>query len=229
MERRIISSNEIRMAGNGNRISGTAARYNVRTNLGKFHEQISQRAFDRILRTSPDVVCLFNHDPNFVLGRTTNGTLNLRADDAGLHYTCNLPNTSTARDLRESIKRGDINGCSFAFTLGEGDDSWSEEEDENRSRIVVRTIRNFSSLLDVSCVTYPAYSGTAVGADRSLVGPAEVRSRAERVARVHAIAAKRETRKERFARLGVTNEVSLGDVYDTMDRRKDLLNFVLED
>src|SRR5437879_4175552 len=106
MERRILAAHEIRMSSSGNRISGTAARYCVRANLGKFHEQIGKRAFDRILSTSPDVCILLNHDPNLILGRTSSGTLQLRADDNGLHYSCDLPNTSTARDLRESIKRG---------------------------------------------------------------------------------------------------------------------------
>jgi HK97 family phage prohead protease len=181
------------MSSNGSTIRGTAALYNTMTNLGQFHERINKRAFDRILSTSPDTCILFNHDPNYILGRTSSGTLRLNADSRGLHYECDLPNTSAARDLRESIRRGDVSGSSFAFTLQAGDDEWSEEEDENRSRIFVRTIKNFSSLLDVSPVTYPAYQGTAVSADRSNVVSAEVRSRVERMSRVAAIPASQGT------------------------------------
>jgi len=163
----------------------------VKANLGNFYERIAYRAFDKILACNPDVCCLFNHNPSEVLGRTTSGTLKLSADKDGLHYTCDLPDTERARDLKQLIKRGDINGCSFAFALGPNDDGWSEEEDENRNRVVVRTINNFASLLDVSIpVTYPAYAGTSVTA-RSTVIAAEVRSRAERIVRVQEIRSRR--------------------------------------
>ena len=221
MERRHFVTKEVRMSPSGNRLQGTAARYGVRANLKQFQEQIAARAFDRILASNPDVCCLFNHNADLVLGRTTAGTLQLRADDLGLHYTCDLPDTSAGRDLRESIKRGDVNGCSFAFLLEEGvDTDWSEEQDENRSRVLVRTIRNFSSLLDVSPVTYPAYSGTSVSA-RATQTAGEIRSRAERIARVHAIANKR-----RFPELepGVCFEDAI-ESRDLTLRRKRLLKF----
>jgi len=225
LERRVFGSRELRMSGSGNRISGTAASYGVRAKLPGFHEQIEKRAFDRVLRTSPDVLCLFNHNADAVLGRTTAGTLQLRADDSGLHYECDLPNTSVARDLKESIRRGDVNGCSFAFTLGDGDQEWSDDYDENRKHILVRTIKNFSNLIDVSPVTSPAYGGTHVSVDdRSTIVAAEARSRAESMRRVHAGS----KWQARLRSMGVTNEVSLGDVYDAMDRRKALLDFILD-
>src|SRR5207248_10157911 len=94
---------------------------------------------------------------------------------AGLEFSCDLPDTQTGQDLRESIKRGDVRDMSFAFELGVGDDSFANEEDpEDRSRIVVRTISNFRKLHDVSLVTSPAYPGTQVDA-RNVVA-AEVRS-----------------------------------------------------
>jgi hypothetical protein len=177
METRLIMATEVRATG-PKRISGLAASYGSRAKLPGFQETIARGAFDRILRTNPDVVCLFNHDPNCVLGRTSSGTLRLAATNKGLDFECDLPNTTSARDLRESIQRKDIAGCSFAFNLGEGDDEFSEDcDDEDRSkRIVLRTIRNFSQLLDVSPVTYPAYANTALAARFEQV-PAELRSR----------------------------------------------------
>jgi phage head maturation protease len=146
--------------------------------------------------------------------------LQLRADDTGLHYSCDLPNTSAARDLKENLRLGNIKGSSFAFQLAAGDDEWAEEEDERGVRIAIRTIRNFSQLLDVSPCTYPAYEGTTAEIDERKFIAAEARSKAERVSRVHAIAAKR-------GAFGVYFE---SDAVELMDIRcrKDMLNFILE-
>jgi HK97 family phage prohead protease len=214
MERRSFTS-ELRTSNNGKTISGYAARYDVAATLPGFQERIAKGAFDSILATNPDCVCLFNHDANHVLGRTTSGTLTLRADNKGLFYTCNLPDTQVARDLHQSIQRQDISGCSFAFTLGEDDQEWA-----NTGGVAVRTIRSFSSLQDVSPVTYPCYDGTSVAA-RGLVLGAEVRSRVEQILKP--------TMNKRWQRLcesygvnkgGINEGRSFEDVIFESDRRR---------
>src|SRR5882757_7338183 len=118
MEKR-FGSHEVRAGKDSDgsmTVSGYAATYNTLShelstgsaNAGTFRERIAHRAFDRILRTNPDVVATMNHSHNHVLGRTTNGTLKLIGDDTGLHFRCSFPNTSYARDLFEQIKRGDM-------------------------------------------------------------------------------------------------------------------------
>ena len=181
METRFISTAEVRSIGN-RKIGGLAAPYGSRAKLKHFQETIAPGAFDRILRSNPDTVCLFNHNPDNVMGRTSSGTLRLFADGRGLNYECDLPNTQAARDLHESIQRGDIAGNSFGFLLGDGDDEWSEDYDEDRSkgRVILRTIRNFKTLQDVSPVTHPAYSGTELSARCEHI-PAEVRSQLQRL------------------------------------------------
>jgi uncharacterized protein len=193
MERRTVAS-EVRATGAGKemRIGGYAARYNSLSNkLGdgktSFRERIASGAFNRILSTKPDVVMLLNHDANHVLGRTSAGTLELKSDANGLAYNCLLPNTQTARDIHESIRRGDLRGASFAFNLGERMDDWDEEEIEadekelglrskgKKSKELVRTIRDFSALKDCSVVTHPAYDQTSAAARHNIVA-AEVRS-----------------------------------------------------
>jgi HK97 family phage prohead protease len=185
MEKRTWQASELRASTTGSpKVSGYAARYGVLSHsLGKFKERIAKRAFDKILSSSPDTVLLLNHDQNLICGRTTAGTLQLRSDDNGLRFDCDLPNTSYARDLHENVLAGNLNACSFAFTLDAGDDEWAEEEDENRSRSLVRTIKNFSSLHDVSIVTSPAYPNTSVDARMNVVS-AEVRSYVAKVLRV---------------------------------------------
>ena len=138
MEKRVLPLSEVRasMSGHKMKVSGYAATYetlsrDLPAGNGKvFKERIARRAFDKVLATNPDVVCTFNHNNDAVLGRTTSGTLRLRGDDTGLAFECDLPNTQIGRDVYESVKRGDLNGCSFAFELGErGDEEWSEEEE----------------------------------------------------------------------------------------------------
>ena len=55
------------------------------------------------------------------------------------------------------MKRGDVSQCSFAFTVRDGAEDWDNAEDERGAKFARRTIREVN-LLDVSAVTYPAYS-----------------------------------------------------------------------
>ena len=130
-------------------IEGYAALYDNETNIGPFKETIARGAFDDVMDN--DVRALMNHDPNYVLGRTGAGTLELEADDTGLKYRIKLGEQQYAKDLYESVKRGDISQSSFAFTIAE--QSWNE----NRT---VRSVDKVATLLDVSPVTYPAYKDT---------------------------------------------------------------------
>ena len=118
-------------------------------NLGGFRERIDERAFDEVLEN--DVRALFNHDSNYILGRTTANTLKLSVDERGLRYSVNIPETTYGNDLMVSLDRGDIPQNSFGFIVEE--DDWSQDEEGN----TIRTIKKVSRLLDVSLVTYPAY------------------------------------------------------------------------
>ncbi len=157
------------------RIEGYAATFGTRADLPGFKETIKPGAFRSSIANKGDVVALWNHNSDLPLGRTTSGTLRLDEDSKGLHYICDLPNTSWGKDAYESIKRGDINGCSFGFTVDNDGQSWSEDTDADGRAFVLRTITN-AKLLDVSPVTYPAYGGTKVTA-RAVEVPAELRSR----------------------------------------------------
>ncbi len=193
MENRIVGAHEIRASKSGDKmlVKGYAARYGVLSQLipPGFRERIAPGAFKRILAANPDCVMLFNHDQNVVLGRTTSGTLRLREDSKGLAFECDLPNTQAGRETYESVQRGDLNGCSFAFKLGPDMDELNEEDVEDDSvrgavkrkiRQVVRTIRDFANLFDCSIVTSPCYPGTSVDA-RNLAVAAEMRSRIDAV------------------------------------------------
>lgn len=146
---------EIRSDDGENRISGYAAKFNTLSeNLGGFREQINTGAFDNVLTN--DVRALFNHNPSLILGRTTAGTLTLETDTSGLRYHIDPPDTQAARDLMKSIERGDVTQSSFAFRVD--DDDWQEDEDGR----LIRTIKTYKRLYDISPVTYPAYPDTSV-------------------------------------------------------------------
>lgn len=165
MERRFVIQEdaEVRMEGEDGKktVRGYAAMFNsLSEDLGGFRERILPTAFDAALKKNPDVRALFNHDSNFLLGRTTSGTLRLWADERGLGYAVSPPDSRS--DVMESIARKDITGSSFAFRLAKDGDAWLEENGK-----IVREIRSFDMLLDVGPVTYPAYRDTKV-AVRSL-------------------------------------------------------------
>jgi len=134
-------------------VVGHASVYDSKSNdLGNFYEYIERGAFTQELIEQSDVRALINHDQNLILARNTSGTLKLNADEKGLRYEFEMPETSYGKDLAISMKRGDITQSSFAFTVSE--DEWSTNDlGEN-----IRTITKIDRLYDVSPVTYPAYS-----------------------------------------------------------------------
>ena len=151
---------EIRAAdGQGPGLRGYAARCNALSeNLGGSREQIKPDAFAGAL--GDDVRALINHDANLILGRTLSGTARIGQDETGLWYEVDLPDTSYARDLAQSIKRGDVSQSSFAFMVAPGGDSWDEDP---TTGAIIRTITQFGRLFDVSPVTFPAYPDATVG------------------------------------------------------------------
>lgn len=138
-------------------VEGYALRFNTLSNdLGGFVETISPQALkDADLS---DVRCLIDHDSSKVLGRTTSKTLDLKVDDEGLYFRCQLPDTSYSRDLYENIRVGNINQCSFGFILDDDGDTIEKRDDG----LFKRTLNKIRSLFDVSVVTYPAYNDTDV-------------------------------------------------------------------
>lgn len=154
-------------------LRGYASVFNEWTTLysGKYltvREKINQGAFSNAIKEKQDVPLLFNHDRNFVLGRTSSGTLSLKEDSKGLAVSSELLDTPTVRDYVISpAKRGDINGMSFAFRPRRGGFLLTIREDD------AHTIYEYEmkdvDLYDVSIVTQPQYKGTSVSI-RSLDG-----------------------------------------------------------
>lgn len=140
----------------GAQLVGYGAKFNVLSELmWDFQETIAPGAFDGVMED--DVRCLFNHDPNIILGRTAPGTLRISLDETGLRYECDLPETQSAEHVAAAVERGDVTQSSFAFIVNEA--TWTEREDGTW----LRTITSLKRLYDVSPVTYPGYPDATVG------------------------------------------------------------------
>lgn len=136
----------------GRKLGGYASVFDQSADLGSMgNERMAATAFDAALKTS-DTRSLWNHEPSYLLGRVSAGTLRLSTDAHGLEYEVDLPDTTYARDLSELVERGDVTGASFGFVIG--DATWDE-------RHTTRTHTSVDELVDVSPVTYPAYDGAS--------------------------------------------------------------------
>ena len=147
-------------------VSGYAIRFMEESvDLGGFIERIHPEAISIDQIRNSDIFAFFNHDNDKVLGRTGAGTLKLDLRDDGLYYEINVPDTVAGNELLEHIKRGEMYGTSFAFSLPSDDsgDVWSRGEDGN----IYRDITNIEFLYEISPVFSPAYPTTTVSA-RSL-------------------------------------------------------------
>ena len=141
------------------KIVGYAAVFDkLSEDLGGFREKINVGAFANTL-TSSDVRALVDHDGSKILGRNKAGTLTMAEDDHGLRVAITPPDTQAGRDIVESLKRGDIDGMSFAFRTIT--DDWQMIDGEQ-----IRTLIEVD-ISEVSVVTFPAYPDTTV-AMRSL-------------------------------------------------------------
>ena len=163
------------------RIAGRPIVFGVRSNnltpwsdYREVYEVLEPGCISAEVMQKSDIVLNTNHrnDVSCILGRYRNSDkdtlkLELRAD--GVDCDCDLPNTTTADDTLELIKRGDIDGMSFAF-----EDDWEDsengvsyermrDEETGKKEIWVRHVKRITALYDVSVVTHPAYEQTTVG------------------------------------------------------------------
>jgi HK97 family phage prohead protease len=149
-----IQDFEVREDADGMHLEGYAALFNSRSeNLGGFTETIQPGAFRASLKARNNVFLLYNHDTNAVLASTRAGTLTLSEDERGLKIAASIAPTSTGRDVSVLVKRGDLSGFSFGFSMpARGGDEWNAEGTER----VLKSVR----LHEVSLTPMPAYTGT---------------------------------------------------------------------
>ena len=146
---------------NGRTVSGYAIRFNEDSAFMGFTERINPSALPASMLENADIFAYFNHDWSKVLARTPN-SLKLDLRDDGLYYEFEAPNTQDGNDLLEHIKRGEMYGTSFAFSLPEdgSGEVWTKQEDGTYMREIIM----FDALYEISPVYTPAYPTTSVSA-----------------------------------------------------------------
>ena len=148
---------------NGDHITGRPIVYDSKTDLGWFDEIIERGALDKA--NLKDVRFLVNHDTSMIpLARSRNNnensTMQMTVDKDGMGIRVNLDteNNTDARNLYSAIKRGDISGMSFMFTID------GEEWENLDSAHPTRHIKSIGQVFEVSAVTFPAYEATELAA-----------------------------------------------------------------
>ncbi len=140
-------------------LSGRPILYDTPTSIndvgGSYTEIIQRGALDGA--DLSDVRLLYNHDLGKVPLARSPKTMQLGTDERGLTFTAELPDTAAAKEVYEAVKRGDLSGMSFAFTVPEGGDSYDAATN-------TRTIRQIAKVYECSVVPYPAYPQTSIEA-----------------------------------------------------------------
>ncbi len=145
----------------GHFLTGRPIVFNQRTDLGWYDEIIDAGALD--VTDLKDVRMLVNHNTAMIpLARSRNNnensTMQLMPDQDGMAMRADLDteNNADAKSLYSAVGRGDISGMSFMFTVDK--DSWDDIDTDHPTR----HIRSISRILEVSAVTFPAYSQTSI-------------------------------------------------------------------
>lgn len=145
----------------GHFLTGRPIVYNQRTDIGWYDEIIEPGALD--YTDLKDVRFLVNHNVDMIpLARSRNNnensTMQLIPDESGMGIRVDLDteNNSDAKSLYSAVGRGDISGMSFMFSVDK--DSWDDIDSEHPTR----HIRSIKRVLEVSAVTFPAYSQTSI-------------------------------------------------------------------
>ncbi len=144
-------------------ITGRPIVFESKTDLGYCCEVIRRGALDDA--DLSDVRFLVNHNTDMIpLARYRNGvensTMQIARDKDGLtmRLYLDIENNSDARSLYSAVKRGDITGMSFMFTIDA--DEWEGLETDHPTRY----INKIGVVAEVSAVTFPAYEATEISA-----------------------------------------------------------------
>ena len=135
-------------------LEGRAVPFNeLSDDLGGFQERIAAGAFD----LNHTIKSFWSHNPELILGSTKSKTLKLEERADGIHFSLDLPNTSTGNDAFISTSRGDVDGMSFGMLV-------EEDRIDQVEGNIVRTVLA-AELIEISPVAFPAFSQTNISAE----------------------------------------------------------------
>ena len=147
----------------GTYITGTPIVFEQKTDMGWYEEVIDKDALNET--DLKDVRFLVGHNTSMIpLARSRNNnensTMQMTVTDRGMEIRVDLDteNNAEAKALYSAVKRGDMSGMSFMFTVD--GDSWADVDTDYPKR----TITSIRKVFEVSAVAFPAYPQTDIQA-----------------------------------------------------------------
>ena len=130
-------------------------------------EVIAPEAVSLELLDKSDIKMTMFHDRQLLLARSNkgSGTLSYGIDDKGVYFEFEAPDTSDGDKAIELVKRGDIAGCSFAFSTRYYDNAFVEESVVHGDKVeVTYRVKVITGIYDFTLAADPAYPDTSVEA-----------------------------------------------------------------
>lgn len=135
-------------------------------------EIIAPSAITKEFLDGCDIKFTMYHDRQLILGRSNKGTgtLSYFVDERGVGFNLELPDSPNGDEALSAVRRGDISGCSFAFTTYYWNEDFVERTADivNGKSFVTYTVKAVTGVYDFTLAADPAYPETSVEA-RELV------------------------------------------------------------
>lgn len=145
-------------------------------------EVIAPEAISKELLDKSDIKMTMFHDRQLLLARSNkgSGTLSYGIDGKGVYFEFEAPDTADGDKAIELVKRGDIAGCSFAFSTRYYDRAFVEESVVHGDKVeVTYRVKVITDIYDFTLAADPAYPDTSVEA-REIVDALHQRQQREK-------------------------------------------------
>lgn len=130
-------------------------------------EVIAPEAVTKEFLDGQDIKMTMFHDSHSLLARSNKGggTLSYTVDDKGVMFEFTAPNTVDGDKALELVRRGDISGCSFAFTTHYFDSDFVERQSKvaaNGVNNITYRVKAVTGIYDFTLAANPYYPDTSV-------------------------------------------------------------------
>lgn len=137
-------------------------------------EIIDPEAITKELLDGCDIKFTMYHDRQLILGRSNKGagTLEYFVDEKGVGFNLELPDSPNGNEALSAVRRGDISGCSFAFTTRYWDRDFVERSAKvvNGFTSITYRVKAVTGVYDFTLAADPAYPDTTVEAREFVTG-----------------------------------------------------------